>query len=156
MKPCCCYGENLSVLISIFFLMQFTRSLVIYTGYQAHGETYTYLTFWSCSAIGIDISSIMTEMRFNMSFLVMSCLWHQCWHQCCQGNHYIPYINKIKIRSNMTFLSCDTTAIVIGITQCHWHQCQCHICVQHHKLHHYTFLHWDQHHVIQTALLMAP
>ena len=34
-------------------------------------------------------------------------------HHHCQKNHYIPCINTIKIRSNMTFLSYDT--ITIGI-----------------------------------------
>ena len=83
--------------------------------------------FWSCHVIGTDVGII----------------W--C-HQHCQRNHYISYIKTIEVRGNMTFLSCDTIAIVISIT---WHhEYWCHMmpigisvsvtwCLQQHKWYHY-------------------
>ena len=131
------------------------------------------MTFWSCAATGIDMHSMwcwqhcqwhhciclvtMIEMRWNMTFLVISCHWHWCWHRMMasalskeplhslhnqnEEQHEITWLFGHVTQLPLPLASHD--AIGVGVTHCHWHQCQCHIELTVSYMAHYIFrLRW--------------
>ena len=79
------------------------------------------------SMVPLYLTGQDNQIRCKYDFHIIWCHWH--WHYCdiINGTFEFHMHRRLKIRCNMTFLSCNATGIdssVVWCQRCHlWHHC---------------------------------